>query len=385
MASKYSDHKESASRGGELNWFGTGEIISDFAEAAFKLKKDGDYSQPVRTVYGWHIIKRLERKGPGTYEEMRSWLESRINESYLNSISKKSFVEKLKKEYKYTLNNNIVSWFISNTDTMIIKGLSKYDRSNLPQGTIYTFANQQLTSGDFANYIEKRGSIINTNDPAIFISRSVETCLADQINSYENSNLEKKYPEFRYLMNEFHDGILLFELSGRKVWNKSQDDSTGLRKYYDENKGKFLTKEKIEGKIYILNRKGGMKKLVAAYDKYAGTPDADKKLTDKFNSRGDTLLRIKNGTWHRGDDKIIDGIKWEPGVYKTEYGEMPAIIVFTNLHPPEPMPFSEVRADMISGYQDWLEKEWIRQLKEKYPVKIDKIVFEEIRKKLTNG
>lgn len=385
MASKYSDHKESASKGGELNWFGAGEIISDFAEAAFKLKKNGDFTQPVRTVYGWHIIKRLERKDHGTYEEMKSWLESKINESYLNSISKKSFVEKLKKEYKCTFNNNIVSWFVSNTDTMIIKGLSKYDRSNMPQGTVYTFANQQITSGDFANYIEKRGSIINTNDPAIFISRSVETCLADHITSYENSNLEKKYPEFRYLMNEFHDGILLFELSARKVWNKSQGDSSGLRKYYEENKSRFLTKEKIEGKIYILNRKDGMKRLRAAYDKYISKPDADKKLIDKFISKGDTLLKIKNGSWYRGDDKVIDGINWEPGVYQVIYGDIPAIVVVSDVHPSQPMPFSAVRADMITGYQDWLEKEWIRQLKEKYPVKIDKIVFEEIRKKLTNG
>ncbi len=96
LAKKYSDHKESASKGGELNWFGTGEIISDFSEAAFAIKDTGKYTKPVRTLYGWHIIKLLDKKTPGTFEETSSFLESKINQSYLNSLSKKSFVEKLK-------------------------------------------------------------------------------------------------------------------------------------------------------------------------------------------------------------------------------------------------------------------------------------------------
>ncbi len=101
LARKYSDHKESAMRGGKLDWFGTGELITELSEAAFSLADTGNYSKPVRTPYAWHIIKLLDRKAPGTFEETKSLLESKINQSYLNSLSKKSFVEKLKKEYNY--------------------------------------------------------------------------------------------------------------------------------------------------------------------------------------------------------------------------------------------------------------------------------------------
>jgi peptidyl-prolyl cis-trans isomerase SurA len=384
LAAKYSDHKESASKGGELNWFGAGEIVSDFAEAAFKLKKNGDFSLPVRTIYGWHIIKRIDRKPPGTYEEMRPWLEGKLNESYLNSISKKSFVEKLKKEYKYSLNTTIVSWFVENTDTMIIRGLAKYDRRNIPREPLYTFAGQQLLARDFAGFIEKRGSIINTNDPSVFINRSIETCLSDQITEYENSNLENKYPEFRYLINEFHDGILLFDISGRKVWNKAQQDTAGLRQYYEDNKTGHLTKGSADGKIYILKQKDGMKSLLANYAKCKDKPDADVRLLNKFIIKGDTLLTITKGNWHKGDEKIIDGVKWEEGLYQTTSDELPALVVITKIHQPEPLPFSEVQGEMASGYQEFLEKSWIGQLKENYTVKIDKAVFEEIRKKLAN-
>jgi peptidyl-prolyl cis-trans isomerase SurA len=384
LAAKYSDHRESASKGGELNWFGAGEIISDFAEASFKLKNNGDFTLPLKTVYGWHIIRRIDRKPPGTYEEMRPWLEGKINESYLNSISKKSFVEKLKKEYKFSVNSSNVSWFVANTDTLIIRGLAKYAGTTIPQGQVYTFAGQQLTTREFASYIEKRGSMLSTNDPAIFINRTIETCLADQITKYENSILEKKYPEFRYLMNEFHDGILLFDISGKNIWNRSQDDSTGLRKYYEENKTKYLTRGSVEGKIYLLKMKDRMKSLRTSYTKYSARSDGDEKLLSKFISKGDSLLSIKHGTWHKGDDRIVDSVAWEEGVHEITSDGMPSLVVITRVNPPEPLPFADVQSEMIPGYQEFLEKSWIRQLKEKYPVKIDKSVFEEIRKKLAN-
>jgi peptidyl-prolyl cis-trans isomerase SurA len=184
LAVKYSDHKESAVNGGEINWFGAGEIISAFSEAAFSLKNNGDYTGPVKTPYGWHIIKRLDLKAPGSYADSKSYLESKINQSYLNSLSQKILIEKLKKEYKFRLYPASFKWFVENTDTMIIMGLSKYDRKSMPGGPLYTFANQQFTNRDFASSIEKRGSMIVTKDPEYFINHSIEIRLSDQILAY---------------------------------------------------------------------------------------------------------------------------------------------------------------------------------------------------------
>jgi peptidyl-prolyl cis-trans isomerase SurA len=152
LARKYSDHKESSSKGGELNWFGTGEIIPAFSEAAFSISDTGKFTKPVRTVYGWHIIKLLDKKLPGTFEESRSFLESKLNQSYLNSLSKKSFVEKLKKEYKFTIDKSAYNWFIGNTDTLIIQGVRKYNRITMPDIKLYTFEKQNITPNEFADY-----------------------------------------------------------------------------------------------------------------------------------------------------------------------------------------------------------------------------------------
>jgi peptidyl-prolyl cis-trans isomerase SurA len=384
LAKTSSDHKESASKGGELNWFGAGEIISDFSEAAFSLKDTGTYTKPLHTIYGWHIIKLLEKKVPGSFEESRSYLESKINQSYLNSISKKSFVEKLKKEYKFKIEQEAYDWFVQNTDTLIIQGLMKFDRSTMPNGNLYTFANQRLTTAGFATSIEKRGSMIVTKDSVVFINKALETYASDQLIKYEDSVLEKKYPEFRYLMKEFHDGILLFEISGRKVWNRVNDDSLGLLKFYENHKNNYLTKRGIEAKIYTLKRSDGEKVLSSAYRKASKKTGTDKTLSDKFNKKGDTLLIINEGRWFKGTDNEIDNLKWETGTYTFNKGGFPSIIVIKSIIEPVPQSMKELMGEMLSLYQEYLEGEWTAQLKEKYSVKIDNLVLEEVKKRLRN-
>lgn len=384
LAAKYSDHKESASNGGKLGWFGTGEIIPDFSEAAFAIPDTGKYTKPVRTIYGWHIIKLLGRKQPGTFEESKSYLESRINQSYLNSLSRKSFINKLMAEYNFRIDQDIAGWFYKNTDTLIINGLSKYNKTDIPAGNIYSFADQHFTSKDFASFIEKRGQIINTKDPVDFINRSIEANASDRILKYENSILEKKYPDFRYLMNEFHDGILLFEISGRRVWNKVQNDSSGLRQYYEAHKMDSLTRRGFEAKLYTLNQKDGEKMFYNSYKKYSNKKDADQLLTNKFNKKNDSILVIREMKWYKGDDKEIDSLPWVTGPQFIKRNGFPAVIVINKILEPEPLPFDKVKGDLMSKYQDYLEKEWLGQLKEKYTVKIDNLVFNKVKKSLTN-
>jgi len=226
--------------------------------------------------------------------------------------------------------------------------------------------------------------MINTDDPAHFVSKSIDERISDQIIKYENSILEKKYPDFRYLMSEFHDGILLFEISGKKVWNKVQEDSAGLHNYYENNKNKFLTKKSIEAKIYSLKSGDGEKKLVSFYKKFSDKPDADKLLIEKFIRKNDSLLVITEGKWIEGNDPAMDNLKWEKGYQSARINNYPSVVVINKVNNPQPLPFEEVSGEMINGYQEYLENEWIKQLKERYAVKIDGQVLAEIKKSSGN-
>lgn len=381
IARKYSDHKSSAVKGGELDWFGAGDIISEFAEAAFALTDTGSYSKPVHTLYGWHIIKLLGKKAPGTFEESKSFLESKINQSYLNSVSRKSFVDKLKKEYKFQINQDAYRWFVANTDTLISRGLKKYDRASLPAGKLYSFANQSFTTNDFADYIETRGPVIVTKDSSIFIKRMLDLQVTDHIISYENSILEKKYPEFRYLMNEFHDGMLLFEISNRIVWKRVSTDSVGLQNYYEANKNNWLSKRNIEGEIFTIKDQQGGKLLQTSLNKFSGSDDLDDRMNKKFN-KADTLLLIKHGKWVKGDSEEIDKTEWTEGFHSISDSGFPAVLYIKKVSEPAPMKLKEIEGDVMTGYQTFLEKEWVSQLNKKYQVKIDDQVFQEVKKKI---
>ena len=189
--------------------------------------------------------------------------------------------DKLKKEYNFKVNPAVYEWFVKNSDTLIIQGISKYDRKKIPSGNIYTYSNQKLSAKAFADYLEKRSNMVVTKNPEYYIDTSIESILSDEIMNYEKSVLEKKYPDFKYLMLEFHDGILLFDISSKKVWNKAQEDSAGLFNYYEQNKNNYLSKKSIEGNIYTLRESGGEKKLASAYKKYSRKGDPDAKTDAK--------------------------------------------------------------------------------------------------------
>lgn len=384
LASQYSDHKESAARGGELNWFGTGEIISDFSEAAFAIRDTGEFTKPVRSVYGFHIIKLLGKKAPGTYDETKSYLESKLNQSNLASSGRKSFINNLKKEYSFSINPAVYNWFVNNTDTLIIKGITKFDKKKVPSGNIYSFADQHLSAKEFSDYLERRSNMIITKNPRYFIDASIESIVSEDILKYEDSILEQKYPDFRYLMLEFHDGILLFDISSKNVWNKVQEDSLGLQNYYQATKNSYLSRRNIEGKVYFLRKAGGTTLLESSYKKYSRKSDTDARLMHKFNIKGDTILTITQGRWYEGDDAQIDKIGWTKGSHSFIKNGFPALININKVNEPEPLPFKEVQGDIISGYQDELTENWVKQLKEKYAVKIDTRVFDEVKNRLGN-
>lgn len=384
LAKEFSDHKESARNGGEMNWFGTGEIIPEFAEPAFALKDTGDYTKPLRTAFGFHIIKLLEKKPPLPWEEVKPLLEARINQYDLDALGKKSFIARLKREYNYLIDQDVYDWFVKNTDSLIISGKARFDESKIPGGSIFTFAGRFFTAKSFAVLLEETPLPHLAKNTVYFVNSALETATNDEILKYEDSILESKYPDFKYLMAEFHDGILLFDISLEKIWNKMQDDSTGLMNYYLANRGRYLSPASIRGKLYTLMDQSGKNLLFSAFRKNANKAEGDSLLLVRFNTEGDTLLSITSATWSAGDDPEIDRLKWRVGVHRLVKNGYPSILKIEEINEPSPLPFTEAQAEVITDYQDWLTDKWVEKLKQEHMVIIDRAVYAEVEKELAN-
>jgi peptidyl-prolyl cis-trans isomerase SurA len=382
LAKTESDHSASASNGGRLEWFSSGETVKEFAEAAFAIPQKGDFSEPVRTSAGWHIIRLIDKKAPPSFEEAKPYLESQLMRSSLISQAHEVLINNLKSEYGYKIDQASAQWFIDNSDTLVTRGLAYYDPQKVPEGTLYRFADQQMSNSAFATFVKNRGPVIKTDEPDLFVDAMIKASTDERILMYEDSRLEEKYPEITDLVNDFSDDILAFEISELKMWGQRESDTTGLEEFYEANKNDYLSAQSINAKIYTYLVRGGDKALSKAYNKYSRKADGDKLMGNKLNSKNDTLLIIEQGTWELADKPELGGINWERGTKKTTINGYPSIVRITEVNRPRPLPFADVRELMLERFIQTIGNRWVEQLKADYPVKVDNSVLENIKNEL---
>jgi len=381
LARSESDHLESSTKDGEMDWFRAGDIVPEFSQASFALQRNGDISPPVRTIYGWHVIKRIDRKPIGPFEENRQYIESRLPIGSINDLARNSFVSKLKKEYNFSLNNVKLNQILSLTDTILAKSSKKFDRSLLPVGNLFTYRGGSLKCLDFALLIEKNLAAFNGTNTSQLINALLENNVAESLIAYEDSKLEEKYPEFRYLVKEFHDGMLLFEINSREVWNKPYTDTVGLYEFYKENHKRFMTRQSALVKVYTPLQALNIKTLSKLVAKNGSKSGGDEKILARYNNKNETTLSITTSRIYAGDDPELDHFIDHIGTSTVLQNNKMCVIHVTEVFPPELLPVLEVQLTLTELYQESLEEKWVEQLMKKFPVWINEEVFRELREK----
>jgi peptidyl-prolyl cis-trans isomerase SurA len=378
LALKYSDDGSSSEKGGQLPMFGAGKMVEEFENAAFALKEDGDISEPVRSRFGWHIIKRLEYKPLPPYEEMESELKMRIAKDTRSELTRKSFVNRLKKEYNFKAHSRNLTPVLNTLDTNIFHGnwdASKAQKLNKP---LFEIDGNVFTQADFVEFLSSRqkSKRRTASSPVEYGKEQYEKFEEDAIFDYENSRLEEKYPEFRALMKEYHDGILLFELTDLMVWSMAVKDSVGLEEFYEENKHKYTYKERASGVLYFCNDESIAKKA----RKMASKGKSQEAVRDKLNKKSNLAVRMESVKLEQGNRPYLEGVEWKKGL--SDNFEHNNQVVFFHIHeilPPEPKPLSEVRGLVTAAYQNHLEKEWLEELRGKYNYTVNKDVLYSIQ------
>lgn len=381
FARRYSDDRNSAVKGGELPWFGTGRMIREFEQKAFSLENPGDVTEPFKTSYGWHIIKLLDKKGIGTYEEMESTLQSKALKGDRDRVKRERYLNKLKEKYNYHLNEDVYERLYTLVDSSIYqdkwdpyRNTSEYDQD------LFTITGHTVSIGRIIRHLDsiqrKRGPIPIENYVDIVFNRFLEEYMLE----IEKESLPERFPEYRYILQEYHDGILLFELMDRKVWTKAVEDSTGLAEYFEKHRDEYMWDERMQGLIVSADSSVNIDDVLKKSGRIAnGRWDADK-LNKKFCDN-DTIncITLEEFAVEEGRNEHVDALNGNLGVgevYK-ENGRSNFVITTDKL-PPMPKELNETRGLVTSDYQDYLEKQWIRDLREKYEINVNRELLSKV-------
>ena len=375
LAREFSEDKGSAKNGGELPWFNAGRMVPEFEQAAFALKTNGELSQPVRTSFGWHIIKRIDRKEIGTFSEMEPEIKYKVGKDERILTSRAALINKLKKEYNYKIKESNMPFYISENDHKTYINQKYLDANSKLNDTLFAFFKQVVKEKDFLAYIKNTHDQANLT-PEIFKSAFNEF-VDSKILETENTQLENKYPEFKNLMNEYHDGMLLFELTDKMVWSKAVNDSVGLHAYYENNKKNYMQDEKFDGSIYYCSDEKVVKKVSKIIQKSTfGTKITNGDLLKQFNTADKNLLRIESGIFFKGNNEFVDTKIWKENK-SPENGNL--VLIKGEKIKKSYKPFDEIKGQVVSDYQNSIEKEWIESLHSKYNIIVNNQVLSTIK------
>lgn len=388
LARQYSEDKESAKRGGELPPFGSGRMVEEFENAAFALENDGDISAPVLTDFGWHIIKRIELKPIGDFEEVYPTLKSKVARDSRSNKSQEIVINNMKKENNFKEYPKALQDFYK-LDLKKIKSkewkaedVKKLDKTLFgfypTDGEKFEY-NQKAFAKRLENHL-KRNEPTDNFELKPYINKLYNTVVEEMTLRFKNLRLPKVNPEFRMLLQEYRDGILLFNITDEKVWGKAIKDSVGLEAFYQANKNKYMWDERVDVTIYKCTNDKVAKKVQKLIKAKAKKGYTDEDITKKINVKSQLDLTIENGIFTKEQNELVAMAKWEKGVTSKVTAENEVVLVeVIEVLPPQPKALDEIRGLVTSDYQNQLEKEWLETLKKKYPVKIHEDVLSKIK------
>lgn len=377
MVKEFSDDKSNAKTGGVLPKFKVNRMVPEFIAVISTMKDSGMISKPVMTSYGYHIIKLIGKSGLEPFDEVKDEMKKRIEKDKRAQKGKEIIIRDIKKEYGYSENEVGLEGVYVVVDSSVYKGNFVASEDFELSTSVFTLGETDYSQIQFVKYIEKNQNINAQEKINEFVNRKFKEFVDEECRKYEDSRLEEKYPEFRAIVKEYRDGILLFELTNEKIWSYASKDTVGLQTYYEGHKKDFMWDRRLDASIFTVNDTNytsQIRDLVIA-------GKTDDEVIQEINMDSLDIVRVEHKKFLAEENRTIDNIKWKKGI--TENTIDGSKIVFVNVHgkvASEPKSFDEARGLITAGYQEQLEKEWITELKAKYPVVINEEVLSSLAK-----
>ena len=365
----------SSKRGGDLGWFGRGRMVQPFEDISFSLA-DGAISEPFATQFGYHIIKKLAHGVP-SLGEWRPNIENAISRDGRANLIQERLINDLKNKYKYSVNPQLDGYL---TQALTQNG-GQFDSTFVAQAIkgckvpLFTYGNKKSALvSDLLGQLNPKLSISDIAKAKDYILTAVNAVAGKVLTDYHGQELVKENPEYRNLLNEYRDGMLLFEISNRRVWKAASKDTLGLEQYFAENRSKYNWDEPHFKGIILSAKNDSLMSLVKA-DIAQMDPDS---LTDALYNKYGNQIRMERMVVKQGENNLADYLAFHVGDKPERKGFDEFIILEGGvLNQPEEM--SDVRGAVTSDYQDVLEQRWKAELAQKYPAKIYKKVLKQVK------
>lgn len=376
LAKMFSDDKGTAVRGGELPWIGFRQTVKEFEDVAFALNKE-EMSKPFHSPNGIHIVKLIDRKEIESFDEKKDEILRRLSRQGRGDKGVEVLVARLKNDYKFQVNDAAYADF-ENLIKSVAPGDSLFDVKAVSLNKVLCTVNgQPYNQQDFVAFLKNhRGNWkldVTETLKSAFDGYTTKTILA-----YEDTQLDKKYPDFGHLMREYRDGILLFDISNRLVWDKASKDDEGLDVFFKKNKGNYVwDTPRFKGAILHCTDKkvaDNVKKLMkkTAEDEWAST------IKKTFNNDSVSVVKIEKGLYVKGDNKYVDNLVFKTGVAFEAAKDYPYTTTVGKLLKKGPESYKDVRGPVTADYQNFLESAWIKELRGKYKVEINEEVLKTV-------
>jgi len=378
---EFSEDRKTKDAMGELPEFGINKMMPAFEEAAFSLEAPGDYSAPVETSIGWHVIQLIEKKPLASFEELQSELKKKVKRDTRSRVGATRFMKRLKSEYDFAIDErwlgrtmNLVDKNAFGTGTWEIPTLSR-DR------VVATFANEKIYQSEVLEFWAKNQNQSSEAVRVEFLRVLFNAYSNDRMIAYEDGQLESKHADFRNLVREYKEGILLFDLTQEAVWNKAAQDSAGIANHYELIKEDYRWEDRVQATYWVTTDEKLAKKIA----KWTAKNKVDK-VKELLENEDALSVAIQNGTYEKDDNSVIVAV-WQQdsgtfGPIELDNGSF-AVVQIDEFIPSAPKALNEIKGLVIASYQDTLEKEWVNALKLKFEVNVNEnaksVLFQELR------
>jgi len=245
LAKKYSEDKNTSFKGGRLKPFSSGQLNSiEFENMAFSLNKPNEVSSPVETKLGWHIIKLYSKNKLKPIGDMKSILSNKIKRSSRSSIISDSFYAMLLDRYNLNYENKNLEYFAS-----IINDSWEISDNIEEDNFLIKIHNKTYNFQDFATYLEENKRSINTKSKEDIVFSLYKDFINNNLLEIYKYNLEDENLDYKYILKEYKEGLLLFDLMKEKIWNVASSDSINIKEFYQSNKSKYSSFDDDKGEI----------------------------------------------------------------------------------------------------------------------------------------